>query len=529
MRGAEHTVTEEVSGTNGASLWLLIQEIAGRPGPSWVISPRALYSWTLLGLFERLLLGTIAIANDRPKRIRAHDPCGLGREPGLFFAADPPSAAALLLGEEKRRVTWVCAGNYGWQGMWPDATGLAACQLLAKAIAETSAALAAHSLGGWSVTVGSMALRAWRSQHMEKSLYVGNDERQLALLARSTFGGRIHVSPATGTRRGCYHVDARGLYCHLGSTTPLPCGCRTYRAGADKALDPGRLADGITVATVKIRNACTRFPVRDGQKVTYPLGNIETVLPGPELALASKLGLISEIGESIEYDMGTPLAGFERACRRMREACGLDSGGPVGCLSKGLAVALIGKLAAWDETWEDCDPDYSDRICGSWLGPDGKGGLTEWRALVHSVSRRVRAGLAYYALPEIPVWIWSAGRVWLWERIFCAGMPNVLYADTDGLVVTGHGYHRLCEGNYIRANEWGELRLVRGPVDVEIVGPKVIRIGDELIQAGAPREQRGTDFADKGYWYRRPTADSVRDGNLGYFEEEYRARTKNNP
>lgn len=224
--------------------------------------------------------------------------------------------------------------------------------------------------------------------------------------------------------------------------------------------------------------------------------------------------------------MSAPLAAYETACLRMRQEAEQSGNQAVAALAKGLSVSLIGKLHAYDETWEECAADYNDPICGTWLGPARQGGLTTWRAVAGQVSRRVRTGLAWCAVPEVACWIWAAGRNWLWERMSCAGISEVLYADTDGLVVTARGHDRLGAAGYIREGEWGQLRLVAGPVEVEVLGPKMVRLGSEIIQAGAPKDQRGNDFAAAGYWFRAPFPGNGDGWNSGVFEEQYREYKK---
>lgn len=524
MRGSEVVCQEESSGESADVLWQSLAEVATRQGLTWAVSPRALYSWTLLGFWERLLLGHIGLVSDRPIKRRPKPDRGLGRPPGLLMASDPPSAAGLWVGSELSRLTWVCASNYGWKGAFLEHAGIQACRLLAQTLAECSALLARYQLGAWGVTLGSMALRAWRSQHMKGCLYVSNDERARLLAGQAIAGGIVQSAAGVIRTSAGYWLDGKGLYAAIGGAADLPGGLR-YASGPDcEAADSGREALRGQLRRVRLRAGGGRFPCRQGGKTEWPDGPCETVLAGPELIAAQERGLIESYGEYCAFNLSAILGGFCNACMAMRDDADGRNLPRCSTLAKALAVALIGKLHAYDECWEECTPDYNDPISGSWLGPDGRGGLTEWTALGGQVSRRLRTGLAWHAVPEIPLWIWSLGRCWLWERIDCAGREEVLYADTDGLICTERGYDRLGAAGFIRSNEWGQLRLVRGPVDVEILGPKQLRIGDELIQAGAPRDQRGHDFAAEGYWFRRPVSAQGGAQDSPYFEEEYRER-----
>lgn len=251
-----------------------------------------------------------------------------------------------------------------------------------------------------------------------------------------------------------------------------------------------------------------------------------TVLCGPELQHALERGFVSEIGECHEYRMSPILKGYEEACYAMRCEAEALQAPSVAALAKGLAVSLIGKLHAYEEQWEECQPDYNDPIAGHWIDLDERGRTVEYQAVAGTVARRRRKGLAATAAPAVAAWIWSYGRVWLLDRMLAAGFDEVIYADTDGLVVTECGYERLGAAGLIRDREWGQLRLVVGPVEVEVIGPKCLRIGEEVIQAGAPRAQRGTEFTSDGFWFRRPFQGGGGMYSNGVWEEEYLKRGK---
>lgn len=515
---------EEVAGQTPGGLWTLLADLSSRSGLTWVMSPRALFDWTLAGLWERLLLGTISVHNRSPRRAGIAPDRGMGRAPGFLSAADPPSAAVLLLSAAARPLTWVCAGNYGWRDACLNRSGPAACQQLAKAVVEASDALKRHRLGGWCMTLGSMAMRAWRSNHMTECLYVDKDERVAELLRSANVGARLFAASSNAVRYPCFWADARGHYCHIGATDLVPTGLRC--CGDDFPLQTVRSCARASqlVARVRLREAGGRFPVRRDQDVIYPSGRYKTVLCGPELTAAIKGGYVDEAFEWSEFNIGRPLASFERACWDMRTEAEGGAEPHTATLAKALAVSLIGKLHAYDQVWEEVEPDYNDPICGSWQGPDGQGDLTEYRALGGQVSRLRRAGLAATAVPAIPLWIWSYSRNWIWERMSCAGLTEVLYVDTDGLVVTALGWDRLIKAGYIHDNRWGELRYLAGPVEVDIRGPKMVRIGDELICAGRPKDQRQSQFIEEGYWFRAPLEGGAGQWAEGVWEEVYRER-----
>lgn len=496
--------------------------LPGGASNSWCLSSRALYDWTLLGLWERMELGEVLIAPPRRQR-RGHPwERGQGRETGLLLAGDPPCVAQLLVGPERRKLMWVCARNYGWRAGDPSTEGAEIVRRLVAAVTSASLSLAHHRLGGWCSTVGAMAFRAWRSQHLKGSIYVANDSISARFADAAGSGGRVQAVRGGSRHAGCYAVDARSLYPALCATGRVPVRlCATHlRAGPAQAhvhSDPGAC-----VAVVRVRTREPIYPRRERGRSDYPVGDYVTTLAGPELEMAVKSGHIREVMEAQVYECEPVLESFARATYAMRAGAEKAGEATTATLAKALGVSLVGKLSQRVQSWEECTPDYADPWWGEWWGADAGGKIVRYRSLAGNVSRQLDAGLAPLACPMMASWIWSAGRVWLWERMACAGQSEVLYCDTDGMIVTGKGYRRLEKKGYIRDNEWGELRKLIGPAPCEVHGPKCVKIGDKTIMAGAPTEQRQAFAETPGYWFRRPFKSDPESWLDGQWVEEWR-------
>lgn len=504
MRGEVPQAVEEASGTTAGGCWRWIETILDRPGITWIMSARALRDWTLIGLWDRLETGMCRLGSSREAAVQSPHERGLGRTDGMLISADPPTVAALRIGPNERRAVWVCAANYGWQFPSTPGGNYDVTARLVGAIATTSPLLAAYGLGGWGVTPGAMAYRSWRSKHLMETLYVHKDRIATQLERDAGCGGRIYVRDRGCAVADCYAADCRSMYPFLCAHAEYPIGLARVHADRSDASRAVRERPLHCCARVCVRTDLARYPRRIGARTEYPVGSFSTVLAGPELECAIKEGEITDVQEVAEYRLGSPVSGYARAAYAMREAAEQRGASYAAALAKRLAVALPGKLFQRETRWEECIGDYNDPHWGEWyaLGADGTEML--YRARAGVVSRRRHVGLAACAIPQIPVWIWSLGRVWLWERMVSAGLGDVLYTDTDGLIVTARGYGRLTDAGRIRANEWGQLRYAGGPQIAEIRGPKSLTFGNKIIQSGAPREQRGTPAAEAGYWYRRP-------------------------
>lgn len=92
------------------------------------------------------------------------------------------------------------------------------------------------------------------------------------------------------------------------------------------------------------------------------------------------------------------------------------------------------------------------------------------------------------ALPAIQSAVISECRVRLWKLMNAAGLANVAYVDTDGLIVTTGGSRRL---RNIQAQHdlWG-LREKRSGNDLAVYGPRQLIWNGQARWAGAPRNLR---------------------------------------
>lgn len=525
MSGPRVKAQWRTAGAAAAGLWSLLSEQAALPGPTWVISPRALRAWALLGFWEQLMTGALAIGCRRRGTRRPDGDGGLGVETGLLMADDPPTAASITWPRGGSSAMWVCGGNYGWRGVdWGESAEEMAGEL-ADAISRTSLALAGAGLGGWGVTAGAMAARTWRGRYQKEPLYVHCHSDALALGREASFGGRLWVCPERRPMDGCYWVDGRALYPTLCQTTEQPLALLSVGGECSTAAMPTEAAHGAVLARVDLRATGGRFPARHKGATVYPQGPCQTTLCGAELVAALESGAVERCRGWAVYRLGQPLAAFAAACQSMRAAAAAAGDAVVGTLAKRLAVSAIGKMAGRAETWEQCAADYNDPLAGKWIAADGRGGLTIWRALGGTVSRRIRGGLSATAVPEVALWLWAAGRNWLWHRMVAAGLSNVLYADTDGMIVRSEGWERLCSAGLIADDAWGELRWLDGPARAEIAGPKMVRMGGRVVLAGVPNERASVHMDRSGFWFREGLGQTNERTGAGEWCERFVPRT----
>lgn len=523
LRGGRCTSSSWHAGATAAAYWRLVESMLVVDSPLWIVSPRALQAWQVLGFWEQLETGNVSISPDSYERERPASADSYGRTAGLLCVADPPTAARFRLGDCAGVCTWVCAGNYGLQPLSAGTDADLECAELAAALTAADAVLAQHRLGTWGITAGAMALAGWRRSYDGPALYV-NSGRTGDRLEMAAIAGGVLAARATGESGvTAVGVDARSMYGYIAAHYPQAVGL------ASRALDGAAAAEVVRdhplscLADVDVECEYPQYPCRTPQGVSYPIGRFRAVLCGPELQEAMRAGAVSKIHRCNTYRLGQPIAEYERRVWRARQDCESESLCSAGPLIKRLGVSLIGKLLQRIEHWQECLPGLNDPLWGSWVEYDIVGNPQQYRARAGIVECAAYTDLAPHSIPSIPLWIWSWGRRRLWGWIDAAGRNEVYYADTDGMILSPLGLERLRQRGLVYEGSWGMLRVVAGPCQAVIHGPKHFQLGGRVVHAGRPIAAHGTNCGvTESAWYRLPWDEMHEPGWSGSWVERVR-------
>ena len=261
--------------------------------------------------------------------------------------------------------------------------------------------------------------------------------------------------PATVLERSACHGGRRGLF-RFGSAPPGTYEeLDFYRAytviARDMLLPTGRRAafeslplDHITIteergsvgliAQVVINRGGGRYPMADGNRVWYPEGRFTTILAGPEIREAARLGVLESVGPGQWYTMGHTMAPWASWCITEQENPATPP--VVVRMLKHHGRAVIGKTAAHAYAHDDLGPAQTlgFRAEPTVVGPDRK---TGW--VIDLGGRRIltyQDGEADESFPAILAYVESHVRVMLSRVIDAIGTRAAIQCDTDGLIVS---------------------------------------------------------------------------------------------
>jgi hypothetical protein len=212
-----------------------------------------------------------------------------------------------------------------------------------------------------------------------------------------------------------------------------------------------------------------------------------TTLCGPELQLAHESGEIKAVHAWAEYKLTPCLQAFMRwSNEHKRQSQAHDHDG-FAAWAKGIGVALVGKLAARERTWQEMPEDTSGREWGESYDIDKNGIVTRYRWVAGLCQKEVVGGWASESVPAVAAFITSHGRVQLLRSIECAKRRNCYYCDTDSLLVSREGYERLQDAGLLASDTLGKLRLLSVSDDAEVCGIKHYRMGGTIKCSGIPK------------------------------------------
>lgn len=349
-------------------------------------------------------------------------------------------------------------------------------------------------LGNWKYTIASLSLTNWQHETQGKTrdgdglpVVVGHCPLSHAVERGAYYGGRVEAFWTGKSRCPVYHLDVNSLYPFIMSTHRLPY-CRVSvmehpgRARVTEAVQQDACG-----AHVIIESDRETYPIRLDGQVVYCRGRFATHLCGRELRRAVDSGHVRACGWAVFYRTDDLFSAWvNRWYGKKREA---KEAGPDGSLAymfaKSMLNSLYGKWGQKGERWVDDSKNVPWKEWGYWTEIDP---TDETIIRCRSIAgiRQRRSGETYprHYMPAISSAITAGGREYMREVMSLVEAGEVYYMATDSLIVDHTGYLELLHHGMIDDSAIGKLSIRGQYSDWEIVGPNLLRLGDEWTVAG---------------------------------------------
>jgi hypothetical protein len=340
-------------------------------------------------------------------------------------------------------------------------------------------------MGPWRATGAGQSHAAWRRRWLTDRPLVHDSEAALAAERRAMWTGRCEAW-RWGKVRGtaAHEYDLQLAYPNLAAAEHVPAQLLGEMSGGAQASWMANKAERALLAEVDVQVDQPVVPVEHGKLIHWPVGTFTTTLWDPELALLLDAKARVRVRRGWLYRRGPVLADFSRwLLAQLAE--GNPSATPVQRRAlKHMARTVIGRCALRYRSWEPYGtvPDF--RLHLGELHDLDTGECTDLLHVGHELLTLAGEVEAEDSLPQITGWVMSAARARLWTLMQIAGLQNVLYVDTDSVVVNDAGAAVLDElidtGSAWNLQHKGTHRSAR------ILGPRQLQLGRERRLAGVP-------------------------------------------
>ena len=336
--------------------------------------------------------------------------------------------------------------------------------------------LTRHQLGYFAYSLAWQSMVAYRTRFMNKSICIHTNYDVLKLERAGFHGGRSECFFIGRPPESTYALlDVNSMYPHIMKTQPMPVEfLERFGAPTLKTLK-NLLLGNYCIARVKLRTDQPVYPLMHKGKLLFPTGEFEAVLHHKELEYALSANHIKGVSEVACYRSDFIFADYVDFF--YGEKTQAQAAGDLThlALSKLFLNAFFGKWAQV-QTITEClgkspipgvltydlrDIDTGHRFSEfHWFGK---------RYLV------ARIGEKPYTSPAIAGAITAGARMYLWESMLQAGRGNVLYCDTDSMILSEQGLLNM--SGQVSPSALGKWKLAQLSDFVAIYGAKDYAFG----------------------------------------------------
>jgi hypothetical protein len=364
-------------------------------------------------------------------------------------------------------------------------------RILAAAYMAIIERLRADDLGGWARSGASIGWHTLLRRHLtDKVLVHGRPEVREAESA-AMYAGRCEVWRHGGQSPGpFYEWDYQTAYGHICREASIPA-VLVYETGSF-SLSSLPAGGGNTRRLVEARISTTvpALPWRDEQGIVWPIGDFQGWWWDTELLAARDAGAGVQPLRSHCYRSAPWLASWASWCLDLVDDDGTPEARVMGAVAKHWQRAVPGRSAMKYRAWEEQGDAYVPGVSYMPMVDLDSGARGACLTLGGQRWEAWRQEWWGEALPQLLSYVMACARVRLWEAMQVAGLEEVLYVDTDCLIVTRTGHERL--GMAVRMGRLGSLRYKRSHQLLELTAPQLVEGSTYRRLSGVPRGARRT-------------------------------------
>lgn len=454
----------------GEELWQWVHETARPKKTTYIYSHNVNFDWQATSALQ--LLPTLgyqcdqAILEDPPNAFRFR---GHGKSLRLLDSFNYFYASLKQIGDR------IGLPKLDMPNDWLDPTladqyCIRDTEIVLRAIQEWIAWLRRNELGSLAISLAAQSMNAYRYRFMDHDIYIDDNDKARALERRSYFGGRVEAWQVSTPVDSVTSLDINSMYPYVMREESYPVKLNTVLKRATPAELQRWLKVKCAVADVTIRTDEPAYPLREDDKLLFPVGEFRTVLTTPELKHALSARRVQAIHEVALYDHAPIFTSYMDTLYALRvEAMNAEDDTAVYFIKK-MINSLYGKWAQRGGHEEIIG--YTDDLSLRVEREFDLDTREEYRIryIGGVITRRSLDTESRQSFPAISSHVTAHGRMLLWRLMQQAGLEHVYYVDTDSLHVDAFGLWNLLDE--IDPQRLGALKVEKCIARAIYYGPK---------------------------------------------------------
>lgn len=358
-------------------------------------------------------------------------------------------------------------------------------ELVVRFVTEFISFCTTNKLGELQVSLASQSLYSFRTRFLSKDIELHNDKVATALERSAYHGGRVECFRLGKLpSEDYYYLDINSMYPYIMLTMELPSKLLGLQSEIPVDYLRGRLNRYYAIADVSLNSVTNAYPYIHNKLLVFPTGVFRATLHNEELRIALNNGDITKIHSCAVYDKEILFDKYVKFFYNIKRKATKEHNVSWRLISKLFMNSLYGKFGqsgvdrqiighlANKETWRVTAHDHTEGIRFQEIAWNG------------TVYREIKQGESYISFPALAGAITAEARCYLFSLIQKANPDNVVYTDTDSLIVNKQGYDNLL--SELDDFELGKLKLEHVSNDVTLFNCKDYEFGDIHKTKGIP-------------------------------------------
>lgn len=371
-----------------------------------------------------------------------------------------------------------------------NALWLARCradvEITREAVLRVIRYLKQNDLGDFRNTGAGQAHAAFRHRFLPaKTLLVHDDTEALLAERRAAHAGRAEVWRHGKTAETLYEYDFEYAYARIGQTHELPC---RYQ-GEHGPIPMPRLERVMSHYSVclegRVRTTVPVVPAQLDGKTVWAVGEFESTLWDVELRALQRTGGVFTATRYRYYRRAPVLRGWADWIVGELESTAADADPVIRLMLKDWSRSLIGRFGLRYSHLEQVAtlPIADLALRGVTHADDGTVG--SYLQIGTQLFDRTEKIESPNSTPAVMSYIMAVARIKLWEAMNYAGLRNVYYVDTDGIITNRAGARNL--DLFIRRGQLSGLRRKAAYTGGDFRSPRNVDLGELRRVSGAPK------------------------------------------